>query len=101
MVEDNRTDAEGPTSRNREGGLGVHVRGGSLQPGEDEKSAGQLTWCRMSQGRSVPARGQSGQNAPQLQALTCLKSSAEGASSEFGIMRVADFSKIARFSASC
>jgi hypothetical protein len=39
--------------------------------GEDEESAGRLSWCRMSRGRSVPARGQRGQseqNRPQLQA---------------------------------
>ena len=27
-------------------------------------------WCRMSQGRSVPAGGQSGQNEPQIEART-------------------------------
>src|SRR5262245_24442935 len=54
--------AEGAPSRNPESGLGVHLRGRSLQPGADAESAGQPGWCRMSPGRSVPARGQSGQN---------------------------------------
>src|SRR4051812_29728470 len=56
MAEDHRADAEGKTSGAGEGGLDIHVRGGGLQLGEDEKSAGQLSGCRMSQGRSVPVR---------------------------------------------
>ena len=70
VAEDHHAHEEGEASGPGEGGLGFHLCGGGLQLGEDEESAGQLSWCRMSQGRSVPARGQSG---PQLQALTYLK----------------------------
>ena len=63
MAEDHRADAEGAASGPGEGGLGVHVRGGGLQLGADEESAGQLSWCRMSQGRSVPARAKAGKKS--------------------------------------
>src|SRR5262249_13856558 len=66
MAEDYRSYAEGAASRNPESGLGVHLRGRRLQPGADAESAGQPGWCRMSQGRSVPARGQ---NEPQIETL--------------------------------
>ena len=45
----------------------------------------------MSQGRSVPARGQNGQIEPQLQALTPLECSFEVLRIEFGIIWVAIF----------
>ena len=61
---------EGAASGDSQSRLGVHIRCGGLQPGADADSAGEPGWCRMSQGRSVPARRRSGQNEPQIQALT-------------------------------
>jgi hypothetical protein len=55
----------------------------------------------MSRGRSVPARGQSAQNRPQLHALTRLIRTLTAIYIEFGIMRVADFADFGRFSAAC
>ena len=51
----------------------------------------------MSQGRSVPARGASGQNEPQIQALTLLGCNLGAACPLFDIMRVTDFSKLSVF----
>ena len=71
MAEDDRPDEKGTASRDSQGGLGIHVGGGRVQSGADEESAGQPGCCRMSQGRSVPARGESEQTGPQRQILTC------------------------------
>ena len=46
----------------------------------------------MSRGRSVPARGQGGQNEPQIQSLSCLLSLSSRLSSS-GITQVAEFSR--------
>jgi transposase len=64
-AQDHRAAAEGAASGAGESRVGVHVRGGGLPFGEDEKSAGPLSGCRLSPGRSAPAYRQSGQNRPQ------------------------------------
>ena len=79
------------------GGLGVHVRGGGLQLGADAETDGQPSWCRMSPGRSVPARGRNGQNEPQIEALRRVRSHLGCVHFQFGIMRVTDSAKIAVF----
>ena len=101
MAEDDRTDAEGATPGNREGGLGVHVRGGSVQLGADAETVGQHGWCRMSQGRRVPGRGQSGRKGPQLEQVTRLRRNLGVVCLRFGIMRVTHLSEKGRFSATC
>src|SRR5215467_14920551 len=101
VAEDHRPDAEGASSGVGESGLGVHVRRGSLQSGANEESDGQFSWCRMSKGRSVPARGQSAENGSQLQALTRLIRALRAGYIEFGIMRVANFVDFGRFSVAC
>jgi hypothetical protein len=50
--------------------VAVYVRGSGVQPGEDAKADGHLSWCRMSPGRSVPGLGRNGQIDPQIQALS-------------------------------
>src|SRR5215475_4216879 len=97
MAEDYRSYAEGAASRNPESGLGVYLRGRSLQPGADAESAGQPGWCRMSQGRSVPARGQSGQNEPLIEALTHFQRNLGCFCLQFGIKQVTTFLKTAFF----
>src|SRR5262245_14778742 len=99
MAKDHRADAESASSGPGESGLGVHVRHSSLQSGADEESDGQFSWCRMSQGRSVPARGQNAQDRPQLHALRRLRRRVEVIYIAFGIIRVADFVEIGSFSA--
>ena len=101
MAEDHRVAAEGAASGPGESGLGGYFRGGGIQAGEDEESAGEFSWCRMSEGRSVPARGQSEQKGPQLQALMPLEGAFVAVCFEFGIMQVADFANIRRFPAAC
>ena len=101
MAEDDCADAESTTSRAGEGGLGIHFRRGSLQPGADEESDGQFSWCRMRQGRSVPERGTNRENGPQLQALIPRLCILEATHIVFGIMRVADLAETAHFSAAC
>jgi hypothetical protein len=75
LVEDDRADAESAASWNSQGEVGLHVRIGGVQLGAHEESAGQFSWCRMSQGRSVPARGQNGKLGQQLQTLMPLTGS--------------------------
>ena len=77
LDEDHRAGAQGAASRHRKGRLAVHVRRSCVQPGADEESAGASGWCSMSQGGTVPARGESGQNEPQLQALTLFASTSK------------------------
>src|SRR5689334_16943267 len=101
MFEDDRTDAEGSTSRNREGGLGVHFRCGGIQPGATAKTTGQTGWCSMSQGRSVPERGQSGRKWPQIEQVSHLPGNLGAVCLQFGIMKVTDFAREYRFSAHC
>src|SRR3954449_9848642 len=101
MAEDHRADAQGEASGAREGQRGVHLRSGSLQLSEDEKSDGPFSGNCMSLGRSVSALGKSGQNEPPLSALARLRCSAAVVSADFGIMRVTVFAEIGRFSASC
>jgi hypothetical protein len=48
---------------------------------------------RLSQGRSVPAHGQSGQNEPQIQALSLLAKQLSSRLSSSGVTRVAEFSR--------
>ena len=64
LVEDDRTDAQGPASRHRKGGLDIHLCGSGVQPGADAESAGPAGWCRMSPGRSVFERPENGQVGP-------------------------------------
>src|SRR5437660_220197 len=59
VAQNDRGDAEGAASGHSQGRLGIHLRGGGVQPGADAKPAGQPGWCRMSQGISIPARGES------------------------------------------
>jgi hypothetical protein len=87
--------------RDSQGGVGVHLCGGGLQSGADAESAGQPGWCRMRHRRSVPACGESGQKEPQIQSLTLSAVRCGAVYLQFGIVRVADFSKTHRFSASC
>src|SRR5438876_10084126 len=101
MAEDDRADAEGAASGNREGGLGVHLRGGGLQSGADAKVAGQPGWCGMSQGSSVPERGQSGQKGPQIDQVTLLRRSSGVRCLRSGTITVANFAEKRRFSAAC
>jgi len=42
------------------GRVGLYVRGGGLQSGADEESAGESSWNGVRQGRSVPARWKTG-----------------------------------------
>src|SRR5260370_26506101 len=97
MAEDDSTDAEGAASRNREGELGVHICGGSIQLGADAQTAGQLSWCSMSQRRSVPERGQSGRKGPQIERVSHLRRSLGVVCLRFGIMKVTDFAEKRRF----
>src|SRR5271169_462653 len=101
MAEDDRTDAEGAASGNREGGLGVHVRGGGVQLGADAETVGQRGWCLMSQGRGVPERGQSGRKEPQIEQVTRLWRNLGVVYFRFGIMRVTYLSEKGCFSATC
>jgi hypothetical protein len=75
--------------------------GRGLQPGKDEKSTGQLSWRRISQGRSVSANGRGGQKRPRLLARRCLKCSSEATHVVSSIVRVADLAENVRFSAAC
>jgi hypothetical protein len=77
MAKDDRVGAASAPSGPGEGGLDIHLRSGGLQLGEDEKSAGQYSWCRMSQGRSVSTEERSGQNGSQSQALMLVKYDSE------------------------
>ena len=101
LAEGHRAAAQAETSRTVQGGMDLHLRGGGLQPGADAKADGQPSWCRMSQGRSVPARGESGQKTPQLQALTLSTRVSGRPANRFGIMRVAVLARNRRFSAAC
>src|SRR5215472_14763179 len=101
MAEDYRSYTEGAASRDPESGLGVHLRGLSLQPGADAESAGQPGWCRMSQGRSVPERGQSGQNEPQIEGLRHFQSNLGCFCLQFGITQVTTLAENHLFSANC
>ena len=101
MVEGHRTDAEGTASRHSQSGVVIHPCRGGLQLGADAESIAQPSWCRMSKGRSVPARGQSAENGSQLQALTRLIRALRAGYIEFGIMRVANFVDFGRFSVAC
>src|ERR1700733_8258627 len=101
MAENDRADEEGAASGTGEGGLGFHVRCGSVQSAADAESAGQTGWCRMSPGRSVPGLGQSGPKGPQIEALTCLRCSLGAIHLQFGIMRVTDLARNKLFSAAC
>ena len=83
MAEDHRSDANGAASGFGEGGLGIYVRRGGLQSGADEEPAGQLSWCRMSQGRSVPTHGKVSKKMPQIQALRLSKRQFEAIRSSF------------------
>jgi len=55
----------------------------------------------MSQGRSVPAGGASGQNELQIKALTLSPRTLEAAQVEFGILGVTDLAENWCFSAAC
>ena len=55
---------KGAASRDRESGVGVHVRDGSVQPGAHAESAGAAGRCRMSPGRSVFERPEKGPLGP-------------------------------------
>ena len=101
MAEDDRPDAEGAASGNRQGRLGVHICRGGVQPGADAQTAGQSGWCSMSQGRSVPARGQSGRKGPQIEQVSHLRGNLGAVCLQFGIMKVTDFAREDRFSAHC
>ena|ERR1700676_4546221 len=101
MAENDCAGEESAASGSGEGGLDIHIRGGGLQPSEDEKPAGQFSWCRMSKARSVSADGRSGQNGPQLEALNLLRHKSKAADLAFGKIRVADFAQKLRFSAAC
>lgn len=72
--EGHRSDAQDEASGTGEGRVAVYVRGGGVQPGADAETDGDLSWCSMSQGRSVPVLGQNRQLGQQLQALSvCLR----------------------------
>src|SRR5450755_2173499 len=101
MAEDDRPDEEGAASGNREGGLGVHLRSGGIQLGANAESTGQPGWCRMSQGRSVPERGQSDRKGSQLEQVIPLSGSLGVPCLQFGIMKVTAYVEKGRFSASC
>ena len=101
MEEDRGGNEKAAASRVEGGGLDVHVCGGGIQPGADEESAGQPGWCRMSQRISASVLGESGQNGPQIQALTRSKCNLGAAHPLFDIMRVTDFQKTVRFSVAC
>src|SRR3954453_19308801 len=101
MAEDDRPDEKGAASGTGEGGGDIHLRGGGVQPGADAESGGQTGWCRMSPGRSVPGRGQSGPKGPRIEALRYLQCNLGAICLQFGIMQVADLARNRLFSAAC
>src|ERR1700754_842744 len=70
MAEDNRADAEGAAPRNREGRLGIHLRGGGIQPDAHAETTGQLGWCRMSQGKKCAHARPKHAKGPPVKALS-------------------------------
>src|SRR5215470_11330761 len=94
LVEDHRVDAQGSASRDREGGLGVHVRRCGVQPGAHAQSAGPAGWCRMRLGSSVfdwPEKGPLGLYTRTRSRLKCVRSP------ETAILRDGYFCKLAIF----
>jgi hypothetical protein len=78
-------------------GVGVHVRRRGVQPGANAESAGQPGWCRMSRGRSVSARGESGQNKPADTTTYSFQMHLGVVCPLSGIMRVTDVFTNSRF----
>ncbi len=97
MAEDDRADAEGAAPRDRKGGLGVHLRGGGIQPDTYPETAGQPGWCPMSQGEVCPRAGRRGQKGPQVESFSLFGSILELACLYFDLMRVADSARNRRF----
>src|SRR5262245_19944970 len=64
MAQDDCADAEGTASRDREGRLGVYVRGSGLQPGSHAQSAGASGWCSMTPRRTTFALAKNGELGP-------------------------------------
>jgi len=101
LAEDDRSGSEGAAPRDREGGVDYYVCGGGLQPGADAEFAGQRSWGRMSPGRSVFARGQSGQHGPRKPARMRAQLTSGTAHLESSITRTHEFARSGRFSAAC
>src|SRR3954447_9220534 len=101
MDEGHRADAQDEASRVGKGGVAVYVCGSGVQPGEDAKADGHLSWCSMSPGRSVPGPERNGQIGPQIHALSVFLRRTVRLSHRFGRNQVAKSLRIRRFSAAC
>src|ERR1051325_10801800 len=101
MDEGHRADAQDEASRAGESGVAVYVRGGGVQPRADAEADGDLSWCRMSPGRSVPGLGRNRQLGPQIQPLTVLLRGTVRLPHQFGKNEVAESARNCRFSAAC